>query len=595
MKNYLSTIILACVFVAGLLTFDQYGESWDDRSLQKYAELSMQAYSTWRGQGFVEVDPQNLAFYGPFFVSLTAVASKFISTILPIQPPDARHLIYFLTWFAGILAFHAIAKRFLSQIPALGATLLFVTQPLFWGHAFINPKDTPFLSLFLLSLSLGMQAFDSLKPTQPIELPPRPKWTLTLPATLWLVTIFGLFIFTESIHNYIQALVISAQSGNTNIISLIAKNITGIPAETYTQRYFVLFLQLRTYYFLFSTLLLLFHYYRYNYQLLITLITILPSAIILGFTTSTRILGPYVGLLVALYALRSRGKSALTPLAMYAIVAAIATYLTWPYLWTNPIVHFLGSFKEMASYPWYGEVLFNGGKYLAGDLPYSYLPILFAIQLTEPVWILAAIGLVLTLKDLNQNRDLLTLFLLWFLLPTLLFIFLHISLYDNFRQVLFVLPPIFLLAGVALGRIKQVKWQVAMIGLILLPGLIALVKLHPYQYIYYNSFVGGAGNVRGRFETDYWLTSYREAAEYLNENASPGSVIWVEGPGNLYSIFAKEEENVYSWSRLEAPEPFDYIVVTTRYDFDKTVYPDAEIIHTISRGGADLAVIKSAR
>ena len=592
MKKYFPVSILACVFLAGLLTFDQYGESWDDRSLQKYAELSMQAYTTWPQQGYVEVDPQNLAFYGPAFVSFTAVTSNFLSTVLPVHLADLRHLIYFLTWFAGIVAFHSIAKRFLTQLPALGATLLFVTQPLLWGHAFINPKDTPFLSLFLLSVSLGMGAFDKLEQNPPIDLSLRSKRTLTLLTSLWLITIFGLFIFTESVHTYIQTLVFSAQSGNTNIISLIAKNITGIPAETYIQRYFVLFLQLRTYYSLLITLVLLISWYRFNPQLPNTLFIILPAAILLGFTTSTRILGPYAGLLVILYALRTKGKLALPALSMYAIVAMIATYLTWPYLWTNPIVHFFGSFAEMASYPWYGEVLFNGGKYLANDLPYSYLPILFAIQLTEPVWILAVIGLVLIFKDLDQKRDQLVLTLLWFLLPTLLFIFLRVSLYDNFRQVLFVLPPVFLLAGIALEQIKQVQWQAVALGIILIPGLIAIITLHPYQYIYYNSFVGGAGNVQGRFETDYWLTSYREAAEYLNENAPPNSIIWVEGPGNLYSIFAKEEQNVYSWSRLEAPEPFDYIVVTTRYDFDKTFYPDAGIIHTISRGGADLAVIK---
>lgn len=595
MKNHLSTILLACVLLAGLFTFDQYGESWDDRSLQKYAELSMQAYSTWPGQGFVEVDPQNLAFYGPAFVSFTAVASQFLSTILPFHIADLRHLIYFLTWFAGIIAFHSIARRFLGQIPALGATLLYATQPLFWGHAFINPKDTPFLSLFLLSLSLGMNAFDKLGQNPPINLPPRPRRTLTLLTVLWLVSVFGLFIFTENIHTYIQTLVLSAQAGSTNIISLIAKNINAVSAEIYTQRYFILFLQLRAFYFLLSTSILLLAWYKLNYRLLIALITLLPPAIILGFTTSTRILGPYAGLLITYYAFRTKGKSSLPALAMYTIVALITVYLTWPYLWTNPIVNFVGSFIEMASYPWYGEVLFNGGKYLADDLPYTYLPVLFAIQLTEPVWILAIIGLVFAFIDPSQKRDLLILTLLWFLLPTLLFIFLRISLYDNFRQVLFVLPPIFLLAGVALERIKQVKWQALAIGLILLPGLAALINLHPYQYIYYNSFVGGAGSLRGRFETDYWLTSYREAAEYLNENAPPGSVIWVEGPGNLYSIFAKEEENVYSWSRLESPEPFDYIVVTTRYDFDKTVHPDAKIIHTISRGGADLAVIKSVR
>ena len=592
MKKYLSSLTLACVFLAGLLTFDQYGESWDDRSLQKYAELSMQAYTTWPQQGYVEVDPQNLAFYGPFFVSFTAVTSNFLSTLLPIHIADLRHLIYFLTWFAGIVAFYSIAKRFLTQIPALGATLLFVTQPLLWGHAFINPKDTPFLSLFLLSLSLGMNAFDKLEQNPPVDIPPRSKRIITLLSSFWLVSVFGLFIFTESIHTYIQTLVLSAQSGNTNIISLIAKNITGIPAETYIQRYFVLFLQLRAFYFLLSTLTLLIAFYRHNYQLLITILHILPAALLLGFTTSTRILGPYAGLLVTMYALRTKGKLALPALSVYAIIAMIATYLTWPYLWTNPIAHFFGSFAEMASYPWYGEVLFNGRKYLADDLPYSYLPVLFLIQLTEPVWVLAAAGLIFTLQEISKKRDLLIWALLWFLLPTILFVILHVSLYDNFRQVLFVLPPVFLLAGVALERIKQVQWQTTAIGLILMPGLIALVTLHPYQYIYYNSLVGGVGRVQGRFETDYWLTSYREAADYLNENASPGSVIWVEGPGNLYSIFAKEEQNVYSWSRLEASEPFDYIVVTTRYDFDKTYYPEAEIIYTISRGGADLAVIK---
>lgn len=592
MMKHLSTIVFALILLAGLFTFDQYGESWDDRSLQKYAELSMQAYATWPRQGFVEADPQNLAFYGPFFISFTAVTSNFLSAFLPIHIADFRHLIYFLTWFAGIAAFYSIAKRFASRIPALGATLLFATQPLIWGHAFINPKDTPFLSLFLLSLSLGMNAFDKLEPNPPIDLSPRSKRILALLNMVWLVSVFSLFIFTENIHTYVQTLVLSAQSGNTNILSLIAKNITGISAETYTQRYFVLFLQLRTFYFLLSTLALLFAWRKLNYQLPTTLVTILPSAIILGLTASTRILGPYAGLLVMLYALRFRGKSALTPLTMYAIVAMIATYLTWPYLWMNPIGHLFGSFREMASYPWYGEVLFNGEKYLADDLPFSYLPILFSIQLTEPAWILAAIGFIFIVKEFAQKKDLLTLFLLWFLLPTLLFIFLHISLYDNFRQILFVLPPIFLLAGLSFERIKGIQWQIVTIGLTLIPGLTALINLHPYQYIYYNSFVGGVGNVQGRFETDYWLTSYREAAEYLNENAPPDSIIWVEGPGHLYSIFAKEEENVYSWSRLEPPEPIDYIVVTTRYDFDKTVYPQAETIHTISRGNADLAVIK---
>ena len=592
MKKYLSSLTLACVFLAGLLTFDQYGESWDDRSLQKYAELSMQAYTTWPQQGYVEVDPQNLAFYGPFFVSFTAVTSNFLSTLLPIHIADLRHLIYFLTWFAGIVAFYSIAKRFLTQIPALGATLLFVTQPLLWGHAFINPKDTPFLSLFLLSLSLGMNAFDKLEQNPPVDIPPRSKRIITLLSSFWLVSVFGLFIFTESIHTYIQTLVLSAQSGSTNIISLIAKNITGIPAETYIQRYFVLFLQLRAFYFLLSTLTLLIAFYRHNYQLLITILHILPAALLLGFTTSTRILGPYAGLLVTMYALRTKGKLALPALSVYAIIAMIATYLTWPYLWMNPLMHFWSSIVEMSSYPWFGEVLFNGGKYSSTELPYSYLPVLFAIQLTEPIWLLSIAGCLTAIQNKVKNRTLVQLSLWWFLIPLVVFIILRIALYDNFRQVLFILPPIFLMAGVAFEAVKNVKWQIVLIALSLLPGMLGIVSLHPYEYIYYNSIVGGVNGAQGRFETDYWLTSYRQAAEYLNQTAPPGSVIWADGPGNLFSIFASENFDVYSWSRDQVPANVDFVVVTTRSDAYKTVYPEAEIIYTISRGGADLAVIK---
>ncbi|HRK91686.1 MAG TPA: hypothetical protein PK152_21350, partial [Anaerolineales bacterium] len=135
MKKYLSAIFLACVFIAGLLTFNQYGESWDDRSLQKYAEKSIAAYTTFPQEGVVNIAREDLGFYGPFFVMFTDWASKLLSTILPFSLPDLRHLIYYLTYFAGVLAFHSIAKRWLSDIPALGATLLFALQPVLWGHA----------------------------------------------------------------------------------------------------------------------------------------------------------------------------------------------------------------------------------------------------------------------------------------------------------------------------------------------------------------------------------------------------------------------------------------------------------------------------
>ena len=592
MKKHLHSIILACVFIAGLLTFDQYGESWDDRSLQKYAEKSIAAYTTFPQEGVVNIAREDLGFYGPFFVMLTDVLSKSLSTFLPFSLPDLRHLIYYLTYFAGVLAFHSIAKRWLSHIPALGATLLFALQPVFWGHAFINPKDTPFLALFLLSISFGIQAFDSLKLDSPISLSPRSKRTLTLLTVLWLVSVFGLFIFTQAIHTYIEALVHSAQAGNTNLFSLIAKDINAVSAETYTQRYFVLFLQLRTYYFLLSTLILLIAFHRLNHQLLIAILQILPAALLLGLSTSTRILGPFAGVIIAYYAWRTKGKQSLPAIAIYATLALVATYISWPYLWMNPIPRFFESLREMSLYPWLGGVIFNGELYQSTNLPVTYLPALLAIQLTEPVWLLSIAGWVVAIQNKEKKRTLVVVALLWFVIPLLAFIFMRVALYDNFRQILFILPPIFLMAGVAFEAIKNVKWQAALIVLSLLPGMIGILTLHPYEYIYYNQFVGGVDGAKDRYEMDYWAISYREAAEYVNEVASPDANIWVEGPAQLFALFAREDLKIYSSGELERAESYEYVVTFTRYNFDETIYPDAEIVHRIERDGATLTVIK---
>ncbi len=593
-KNYPILIILALSLLVGFFTFDQYGESWDDKSLQKYAVKSINAYATWSQQGIVTIAKDDLGNYGPFYVMLVERVTQFLSTILPFSFPDLRHLIYFITYIAGVWAFYALAKRWLSEIPAVGATLLFMTQPLLWGHAFINPKDTPFLSFFLLSLYFGLRLFDSLKPIQLDDLTPSSKRTLALLTILWLVSVFSLFFFTQAFHNYITSLVISAQSGGTNIITLIAKNITKVSSDIYVQRYFLIFLQARTYYFLLITALLLFTWYRLQPNLLKLLIAVLPSAILLGLTTSTRILGPFAGLILVYFALRTKGRQAIPALAIYAVIAMMAMYLTWPYLWMDPVGHFFESLETMSLYPWGGLVLFNGVKYTSSTLPYSYLPVLFAIQLTEPVWALSIVGWVVTIVSgvRSGKRGLVELSLLWFVIPFIGFVIMRLALYDNFRQVLFILPPIFLMAGVAFEKIKNIKWQIALVILCLFPGIAGIVSLHPYEYIYYNRFIGGMDGAQGRFETDYWVTSYREAAGYVNSIAPPNAAIWVEGPAHLFAIFAREDLKIYSWHEADRADCYEYVITTTRYDFDKTSYPEAEIVHRIMRGDALLAVIK---
>ncbi len=576
------TLILLAIFIA-----PHYGESWDELKFYKYANLALSAYQTFPTQGTVATFGNTYDNYGPAYVMVVSLLAQPLQFIF--SESDARHYLYFLTYLAGIWAFYQLAKRWLNSTAAFFSTLLFATQPLFIGHAFISPKDIPFLSFFLLSLHFGLKLFDTLQPLQLTELNPRSKRILALLSALWLILTIGLFLFTDSFHSLIASLVQSAKAGETNIISFIASDITKVSAEIYIQRYFVFFLWMRSFIFILSTSTLLFFIYRLLPKtVLYSLFSILFPAILLGFTTSIRILGPFAAVFVSYQAIRKLKKGALLPLTLYGIIAIMTMYLTWPYLWINPIERFVESLKVMSQYPWNGQVLFNGAEYASTQLPYSYLPILFGIQLTEPVWVLALIGAVLLLVK-KENKELLLYSLVWFLLPAIFFIASRSALYDNFRQIFFIIPPIFLLAGVLFEKIKNTSLQITLMILCLLPGIVGILRLHPYEYTYYNAF---AGNVFRKYELDYWGTSYREAANYLNEIAPQDANIWVDGPAHIFALYARNDINVYSDYEPERAEAYDYIVSTTRYNLDLTSYPDAKIIYEIKKYNGVFAVIK---
>ncbi len=588
MKKRYTFLIFLIIAILGAFITPHFGESWDELKFYKYADLALNAYTTFPAHGAVETFGNTYDNYGPAFVMLVTLAAKPLQIIF--TESDARHYLYFLTFLAGIWAFYELAKRWLSQNAAVFSTLLFATQPLLIGHAFISPKDIPFLSFFLLSLHFGLRLFDSLQPLQLNELDSRPKRTLTLLSALWLVLTCGLFLFTDSFHMLIMELVQSAKAGETNIISLIASDLSKVDAQIYIQRYFTLFLWARSFLFLLSTFALLFSTFRLlPKSTLRSLLSIIFPAFLLGFTTSIRVLGPFAAVLVVYYAFRKHGKQSILPLAIYGISTLIAMYLTWPYLWANPIGHFIESIQVMSQYPWGGQVLFNGVEYSSTQLPYSYLPVLLGMQLTEPVWVLTLLGLFAEAIGGREKRELIALTVVWFIIPLLGFIFTRSPLYDNFRQIFFIIPPVFMLAGVVFEKIKNIKWQAALIVLCLLPGVVDAIRLHPYEYIYYNRF---AGDVFRKYELDYWGTSYREAANYLNETATENAVVWVDGPSHIFELYARSDIKVYSDYEIKRADHYDYVVSTTRYNLDLTSYPDAKIIYTIKRDSGILTVIK---
>lgn len=586
---------LLTIAILGIMLTRHYGESWDELKFYKYADLSLQAYRTWPTTGSVPEFGNTYDNYGPAYVMLVSLGAQGLQSFIPWSISDLRHLLYFFTFLAGIWAFNSLAKRWLSQTAAFGATLLFTSQPLFWGHAFISPKDIPFLTFFLLSLLFGLRLFDTPWPLPLNRLAPHPRRILYILAALWLVSVIVLFLGVGLIHEWIEGGVRSAAAGQPNLIARIASDLDKVEPDIYIQRYFTLFLQARAVFFYLGTFLLVYIYYRLAPTAFQFLAAVLPAGITLGLATSIRILGPLAGMLVALYALRKNGLKAMPMLSIYVAIALAAMYVAWPYLWPDPVGRFLESLQVMSKYPWPGQVLFNGVQYESTDIPRSYLPVLLGLQLTEPVWILFFAGLMLAIHGVVTKRgyvEVLASTQVWFVLPLLGFVLSRAPLYDNFRQVFFILPPVFVMAGVVFEKVKRPALRTALIGLVVLPGVIGILRLHPYEYIYYNTYIGGEAGAFRRYELDYWGTSYREAANWLNENAPRDANVWVDGPAHLLDTYLRDDINLFSTYEAERAQQYDYVVSTTRYNLDLTSYPDAQVLHQIERGGGVLAVIK---
>lgn len=492
-------LLLAVCLIIGTLTVRDYGESWDEKDIYSYGDYALKAYQYfWQPQRLPELGT-NLVFYGPaYFMALTLFARGLAAVYPAWAEPIAWHFGYFLTFLICILLLYLFSRRWLSRWASLGTCLLFVSQPLFWGHAFINPKDLPFMTFFLGSAVLGFEMVDH-------YFSPRPNY--------WLIAVAG---------------------------------------------------------------------------------------IVLGLTVSFRAVGPLAGLLVAIYAISKSPRGSVPLLIPYLLLASITTYLTWPFLWGAPLLKFMRSLEIMSKFPFDKNVLFMGQLYEADQLPWFYYPVMVGIQLTEPVIPLALVGLGLALRNFTalkeRARGPLLLFIGWFLLPATVIVALGSTLYDNARQLFFLLPPVFLLIGLSLEALVnalRLPWLIAgALFLLMIPGIYVSIRLHPYEYVYYNWLVRGTGGAYRQYEMDYWATSFEEATNYVNAVAPQNAKVVVFGPEFVVQQYARPDLQIYIIDENTTDLQFDYAILLTRKNLDERRCRVAEAIFSVGRRGAVFSIVK---
>ena len=516
-------LLLAVNIIVGLFVFRAYGYSWDEPLFYDYGNALGYAYSPRQWfSGTFDVDNSygssgdDHKTRGPAYLLLSREPVYLLES-LGLDQAAAWHLVNFLFFQLGVYFLDRLSRRWMSSNAALAASALFAWQPLLWGHAFINPKDPPFLTFFLASVCLGFEMVDALTTTD-------------------------------------------------------------------RSKFSVIFL----------------------------------PAIILGITTSIRVLGPLAGLLVFVYFVFSivenknfRGSVTLwLTFIGYGFVAILSMFSAWPYLWESPITRFIDVFHFMSDNPTTLSVLFGGEVFRAGELPRRYLPFMLVSTLTEPVWFLFGIGLVagywklLSDRSLQAKRNLVTatLTLSWFVIIVAYALIRRPAMYDGFRHFQFIIPPVFVFTGFAfeflfgilrkLSVTRQTWLHAGLVAALLSPGILGIVRLHPYEYTYYNSFIGGTSGAFRNYETDFWLTCYKEALEQLNGTDSPIN-LFVHREAYIAQYYADPTITVRERrDHLDQIQRGDYILINTRTNEDRRILKDVQPTVQIQRGNAIFCIIK---
>ncbi|WP_371420480.1 glycosyltransferase family 39 protein [Tardiphaga sp.] len=206
--------------------------------------------------------------------------------------------------------------------------------------------------------------------------------------------------------------------------------------------------------------------------------------------------------------------------------------LIWPWSILEPAnpLRALGYFSHFFEKPW--KEMFDGAMISVPDMPWSYLPTLFALQLPEVLLSLTFGGIALTIMSLSRDsvpaRRKTILLMLTFaaMLPLAIAMVKRPALYNGIRHFIFVIPPMAVLGGAAFAwamdwlRVNHRGAQAAAVAVfsfgLMLP-MAEMIRLHPYQYTHFNYIAGTVRQADALYMLDYWGLALKQASDALKE------------------------------------------------------------------------------
>jgi hypothetical protein len=155
LADRMAIAVLAAVAIIAAFTFRDYGLAWDDYTHSQYGDLLLKLY----GSGFADkraLSFVNLFMYGGGFDMAAALAAK----VLPFGLFETRRLIGAAVGILGLFATWRLGRRMGGPSAGLCAMVLLATCPLYYGHMFMNAKDSPFATAMIVLLLGAVRALD---------------------------------------------------------------------------------------------------------------------------------------------------------------------------------------------------------------------------------------------------------------------------------------------------------------------------------------------------------------------------------------------------------------------------------------------------
>lgn len=215
-------------------------------------------------------------------------------------------------------------------------------------------------------------------------------------------------------------------------------------------------------------------------------------------------------------------------LVAMGLVAIPAGSIFWPYAQAQPLVRPLSAFVKTTQLDWARgfDVLFAGEDLGAGALPWTYVPVWLGLSLPPVVIAGVLVSWLAARRSLQQAVAFLGL-AAFAATPVLAAVVRNATIYDGIRHLLFVVPPLVVLAAAGWSacldtRARPIALVLLVIGLA--EPLWFQVRNHPNQIVYFSPLAGGPRAAFARYDMDYWGNSVLQAVRWADDVARRSGV-----------------------------------------------------------------------